>query len=92
MDPPDNYQTTYDSNTKLVVFYSLIASIYFTCKKLIRDNLKLLDLMLQLSDDCHDLLLNALVVIISPLSSAFINTIISSANILKLSCELLYIW
>ena len=24
MDAPDNYQTTYDSKTKIVVFYSLI--------------------------------------------------------------------
>ena len=24
MDPPDNYQTKYDSKTKIVVFYSLI--------------------------------------------------------------------
>ena len=24
MNPPDNYQTTYDSKTKMVVFYSLI--------------------------------------------------------------------
>ena len=23
MDPPDNYQTTYDSKTKIVVFYSV---------------------------------------------------------------------
>ena len=28
MDPPDNYQTTYDSNTKIVIFYSLIWSYY----------------------------------------------------------------
>ena len=34
MDPPDNYQTTYDSKTKIGVFYSLIILIilkHFQC-------------------------------------------------------------
>ena len=28
MDPSDNYQTTYDTKTKVVVFYSRILSIF----------------------------------------------------------------
>ena len=33
MDPPDNYQTTYDSKTKSVVFYSLSDSGSFYVMK-----------------------------------------------------------
>ena len=29
MDPPDNYQTIYDSQTKIVIFYPLSNAFYF---------------------------------------------------------------
>ena len=32
MDPPDNYQTTYNSKTKIVVFYSLIVCGVQDCR------------------------------------------------------------
>ena len=39
MDPPDNYQTTYDSKTKIVVFYSLSNAFDITSGSTFRENI-----------------------------------------------------
>ena len=36
MDAPDHYQTTYDSKTKIVVFYSLIQGLSISLMAAIR--------------------------------------------------------
>ena len=39
MDPPDNYQTTYDSKTKVVVFYSLSIAFNLISGSKFRDDI-----------------------------------------------------
>ena len=39
MNPPDNYQTTYDSKTKIVVFYSLSNAFDLTSGSTFRENI-----------------------------------------------------
>ena len=39
MDPPDNYQTTYDSKTEIVIFYSLSNAIDFISGSKFREDI-----------------------------------------------------